>query len=417
MATNYNMRNQIGVSLEEKTEHTQSHENIQNNRQPEVGNGEVLSAPDGRDKLIERLERENSELLETHKLHRHWEHKYFKLDVVSHELQTKNDQLEDELMECKEEILKYRKLDIANKELQGLIQARELRVTSLTHDNMNLQAQLEQFRKNDTSQELANMKRELELDNHKLKLSTIEMRCVIDAQVARLQILEKEKVSLEEEFLLSQEKIKDFNQLENIHNEMKSLFNAREGQFVNLQKENKHLHMKVDYYLQQLRCSAEKLIELNKLKQIQGENIELKKALDAQKVRAENLKNDKYNLIAELEQTHKKLEDSMKNFVIEQKRHAAISYRMGKIEDVLEKAKKIENQEKDREAKLNDAEIENERLRQEIGRLNALVLRLERLGSSEGKDHLATSSICPMPDKEEDSNKWSWHGLLKEMVS
>lgn len=415
MATDYNVKNQKEVSLEDKTELKQSHDNIQNPREPEVAIGEVLSAPHGRDKLIERLQRENSELIETHKLNRQWEHKYFDLDVVNSNLQTKNDELEDELMECKEEIHKYRKLEIANRELQSLLQARENRLKSLHNDNKNLHAQLEQFRKNDSSEELDNMNRALELDNHKLKLSNIEMRCVIDAQVARLQILEKEKVSLEEKFLRSQEKMKDFNHLEIVHNELKSLFDAREVQFVNLKKENHNLHMEVKYYIQQLSCSAEKLTELNKHNQ--AENIELEKALDAQKERAENLKNDKYNLIAELEHTHKKLEDSMQNFVVEQKRNAAINYRMAKIEDVLKKAKQIDSLEKDKEAKLNDAEIENARLRLEIGRLNALVMRLERLGSSEGDDHLASSSIWPMLDHEEDSNRWSWHNLIRELVS
>lgn len=389
------MNNQIEVNLEDNTEPKQSHDNIHSCEQPEVDNAEVVTAPDGRDKLIERLQRENKELLEANQLNHQWEHKYFETDVENNELRTKNDELEDELMDCKEQIHNYRKLEIANKELQGLLEARETRLKNLSSDNRNLHAQLEQFKTNDTNSELA--KRELELDNHKLKLSNIELRCVIDAKVARLQILEKEKVSLEEELLLSQKKIRDFDHLQNVHNELKGLLEARDLQFAYLQKQNKDLKTEIEY-------------ESDKHGRTQAENIELVKELDALMERAENLKNDKYNLIAELELTHKKFEE-------EQKRFAAITYRMGKIDDVLKKAKQIENLEKENEAKLNDAEIESVRQRQEIGRLNALVARLERLGSSEGDDQLATSSFCSMLEYEEHSNRRSWHNLIRELVS
>lgn len=409
MATDCDMEDQLEVNLEDKTElePEQSHDNINSScLEPEVDNEEEVlpSAPDARDKLIERLQRENKELLEAHKLNRQWEHKYFDLDVVNNDLRTKNDELEEELMECKEQIHNYRKLEISNKELQNLLQAREIRLKNLTNDNKNLHEQLEVFKENDTSAELEDMNRELELDNHKLKLSNIEMRCIIDAQVARVQIVEKEKVSLEEQLLSSQTKMKDFDHLQNVHNELKSLLAARDIQLAYLKKENNDLKSEVEY-------------DLDKNGQIQAEKIELVKELDAQKERAENLKNDKYNLMAELEQTRKKLEDSMQNFEVEQKRFDAMNYRMAKIDDVLKKAKEIESLEKEKDTKLNDAEIENVRMRQEIGRLNALVKRLERRGSSEGDDTLASSSYCSMQDYEENSNRWSWHSLIRELVS
>lgn len=337
-------------------------------------------------------------------------------------LQGKNQDYEDDLKQCKKKIQNYRKLENANDELQSLLHARENRLKNLKNEIKQLHAELQQLGKSDPSRmtlEKENHQEEMELSNHKLKITNIELQCALDVREKQVESLQKESRSLHVELKLSQEKMQNILMLEKANVELMDQLAARDKQLMGLEDENKIMHSEIQHYFEQLEQSAQKLKELENLKQNPDAEMKLLRALDAQKEHVKMLKKENSSLQTELEHVHMRLDKLVHKLMTLQKQNAAINYRMSKIDGFLKDEENTELNGNDGEdGKISDVENENMHLRLEIGRLNALIVRFKR-HSSESDDQLqhTSSSTCSIPDLDGECSKWCWHNVLRELVS
>lgn len=333
-------------------------------------------------------------------------------------LQGKNQEYEIELKHCKKKIQQYRKLESANEELQSLLHARENRLKNLKNENKQLHVELEQLGKTDQNRmilEKDHQNDELELDNHKLKLSNIELQCALDAQEQKLDSLHNESKNLLVELKLSQEKIESIDILKMTTMELRSQLDAHDRQLTNLEQEKHNMHIEVKQYFEQFDLTARKLMEFGIHKSSQNTMLELQETLNAQKEYISELLKDNNNLQTELEHVHKELDKFVNQQTLLQKHNDAINYRMRKIDEILKEENTELNGNDQQEGQMKN---ENRRLRLEIGRLNELIVHFNR-HSSQSEDQLqhSLSSQCSTLDSEDDCALWSWHHVIRELVS